>query len=256
MNAPQAPATSLGMPPFPSRPGRPWPTPSCGATSPTATGTIRAKRALVIDELDDWEGLRQRAARIKDDTLAHLDEHLQVATAHGIREVAKVKSMATRRSSSTGPWRGAGDLGVGDRELLLMVQNSLYADALATGKAQAAEENEPLAALMALLTPIVACNRSHAENGRVYLREMAFGARSDHHRMVALGIAAQTSDAVAATMVRTGLANPADAEALAGLVEGRVFLAMAGSGPDVSTADVVNLVARSIEVLVRHQPAL
>ncbi|KRF26997.1 lactate utilization protein B [Phycicoccus sp. Soil803] len=89
-----------------------------------ATGTIRAKRAAVIDELDDWEGLRQQAARIKDDTLAHLDEHLlaleaslmargaivhwardaddacrvvaAVARARGIRDVVKVKSMATQ----------------------------------------------------------------------------------------------------------------------------------------------------------------
>ncbi|HET6694751.1 MAG TPA: LUD domain-containing protein, partial [Pedococcus sp.] len=89
-----------------------------------ATVTIRAKRAAVIDELDDWEGLRQDAAAIKDDTLAHLEDHLltleaaltargatvhwardaadacavvaDVARRHGIREVVKVKSMATQ----------------------------------------------------------------------------------------------------------------------------------------------------------------
>ena len=78
----------------------------------------------VVAEVDDWESLRQRAAGIKDDTLAHLDEHLltleaaltargatvhwardaadacavvaDVAKGHGIREVVKVKSMATQ----------------------------------------------------------------------------------------------------------------------------------------------------------------
>ena len=135
-------------------------------------------------------------------------------------------------------------------ELLLMVQNSLYADALDRGRAGAAEEDEPVAALMALLRPIVECNRSHAENGRVYLREMAFGDSFDQHRATALRIAGETSDAVAATIVRTGLASPDAAQALAGLIEGRMFLVMAGSGPDVPTDDVVRLLARSIEVLV------
>ena len=89
-----------------------------------ATGTIRDKRAAVVAEVDDWESLRHRAAAVKDATLAHLDEHLltleaaltargatvhwardaadacavvaEVATARGIREVVKVKSMATQ----------------------------------------------------------------------------------------------------------------------------------------------------------------
>ncbi|MFL6166821.1 MAG: LUD domain-containing protein, partial [Ornithinibacter sp.] len=89
-----------------------------------ATGTIRAKRAGVVAEVEDWESLRQRAAGIKDATLEHLDEHLltleasltaagatvhwardaadacavvaDVAKGHGIREVVKVKSMATQ----------------------------------------------------------------------------------------------------------------------------------------------------------------
>ena len=117
-------ATFLGMPPFPVA--------ARGALADTqlrrnlahATGTIRAKRAGVVAEVDDWEQLRQRAAAVKDQTLAHLDQHLltleaaltargatvhwardaadacavvaEVAQAHGIREVVKVKSMATQ----------------------------------------------------------------------------------------------------------------------------------------------------------------
>jgi TetR/AcrR family transcriptional regulator len=191
-----------------------------------------------------------RAGRRERNKQEKLDRIMAAATAlfaeRGVGEVT-TQEIADRADIGTGTlFLYAKTKG----ELLLMVQNSLYADALATGKAQSADEDEPLAALLALLTPIVACNRSHPENGRVYLREMAFGVSSDHHRMIALGIAAQTSDAVAATMVRTGLASPDEADALAGLVEGRMFLAMAGSGPDVSTADVVSLVARSIDVLV------
>ncbi|WP_121257357.1 lactate utilization protein B [Nocardioides ferulae] len=89
-----------------------------------ATGTIRAKRARVVAELDDWEELRLRAAAVKDATLVGLEQHLvdleaaltargatvhwardaaeacaivaAVARGHGVDEVVKVKSMATQ----------------------------------------------------------------------------------------------------------------------------------------------------------------
>lgn len=88
-----------------------------------ATGTIRAKRAAVAAELDDWEALRESAAAIKRATLRELDTHLlrlersvtaaggtvhwaadateagrivtSLVRAAGAREVVKVKSMAT-----------------------------------------------------------------------------------------------------------------------------------------------------------------
>ncbi|MGZ4469270.1 MAG: LUD domain-containing protein, partial [Nocardioidaceae bacterium] len=89
-----------------------------------ATGTIRAKRAGVVAEVDTWEELRVAGAAVKDGMLAHLDEHLLTleaaltergATVHwardaaeacavvagiardrGVDEVVKVKSMATQ----------------------------------------------------------------------------------------------------------------------------------------------------------------
>jgi L-lactate dehydrogenase complex protein LldF len=88
-----------------------------------ATSTIRAKRARVVGEVDDWEALRDAGAEIKERTLRHLDVHLErleeavtraggtvhwarhgaeacqlvadVARAHGADEVIKVKSLAT-----------------------------------------------------------------------------------------------------------------------------------------------------------------
>jgi L-lactate dehydrogenase complex protein LldF len=88
-----------------------------------ATSTIRAKRARVVAEVDDWEALREAGAEIKERTLRHLDVHLErleeavtrvggtvhwardgseacavvadVARAHGSDEVIKVKSLAT-----------------------------------------------------------------------------------------------------------------------------------------------------------------
>jgi L-lactate dehydrogenase complex protein LldF len=41
-----------------------------------ATSTIRAKRARVVEEIDDWEALREAGRAIKAQTLRHLDEHL------------------------------------------------------------------------------------------------------------------------------------------------------------------------------------
>jgi L-lactate dehydrogenase complex protein LldF len=41
-----------------------------------ATDVIRRKRAKVVDEMSDWEQLREAAQRIKDDTLQHLDHYL------------------------------------------------------------------------------------------------------------------------------------------------------------------------------------
>ncbi len=93
-----------------------------------ATGTIRAKRAAVVGELDNWEDLRLAAEAIKDRALLSLDQHLEAfeanATAAGTtvhwardaeeanrivvglvedalepgdrREVVKVKSMLTQ----------------------------------------------------------------------------------------------------------------------------------------------------------------
>ncbi|CAA0091623.1 Lactate utilization protein B [Mycolicibacterium vanbaalenii] len=89
-----------------------------------ATGTIRAKRAAAVGELDNWEELRLAAEAIKDAALHRLDEHLEAfeanataagATVHwardaeeangivvdlvraqGADEVVKVKSMATQ----------------------------------------------------------------------------------------------------------------------------------------------------------------
>ena len=88
-----------------------------------ATDTIRAKRAKVVDELPDWEELREAGKAIKTDVLGHLDEYLlqfeaaveaaggqvhwardaaeangavvDVARRHGVDEVVKVKSLTT-----------------------------------------------------------------------------------------------------------------------------------------------------------------
>ena len=88
-----------------------------------ATTTIRDKRARVVEEVPDWEELREAGRAIKADVMAHLDDYLvrfeeavtaaggqvhwaqdaaeansvvlEVARAHGVTEVLKVKSLTT-----------------------------------------------------------------------------------------------------------------------------------------------------------------
>ncbi|GMA34454.1 hypothetical protein GCM10025876_06580 [Demequina litorisediminis] len=82
-------------------------------------------------------------------------------------------------------------------ELLLLVQNTHYATALARGEAASTGQPTTLDAVTALLTPVVECNRTHVENGRTYLREMAFGDPREPHHAEALEIAGRTEAAVA-----------------------------------------------------------
>ncbi|MGI8596884.1 MAG: formyltetrahydrofolate deformylase [Thermoleophilaceae bacterium] len=91
-----------------------------------ATKTIREKRARVVDELPDWEALREAGRAIKERVLRHLDHYLvqleasvqragghvhwardadeanrvvgDLVAAHGAEEVVKVKSITTEET--------------------------------------------------------------------------------------------------------------------------------------------------------------
>jgi L-lactate dehydrogenase complex protein LldF len=130
-------ATFLGLPTAPPGVGflrgdRPFPAAARAAIADpqlrrniaNATATIRRKRAAVVEELADWEALREAGRALKADVLANLDGYLaQLETAvasrggavhwardateanaivtdlvrsTGQREVVKVKSMATQ----------------------------------------------------------------------------------------------------------------------------------------------------------------
>jgi L-lactate dehydrogenase complex protein LldF len=117
-------ATFVGMPPFPSAAREALADTQLRANLAHATSTIRAKRAGVVAEVDEWEELRTAGAAIKDNVLRRLDEHLlrleesltargatvhwardaeeacaivaSIAKGHQVDEVVKVKSMATQ----------------------------------------------------------------------------------------------------------------------------------------------------------------
>lgn len=114
-------------------------------------------------------------------------------------------------------------------ELLLLVQNAHYAEALERGRADAETIQGALGAVMAVVRPIVECNRTQIDNGRFYLREMVFGDPTEPHHSVALSIVAQTEEAIAAILDREELAGAGDAATTARIVSAIMFVSMAAS---------------------------
>src|SRR5215210_4132923 len=60
-----------------------------GALRNLAT-TFGERRRLAITTVDDWEGLRERARAVKDETLAHLDVYLEAFADNAERAGASV----------------------------------------------------------------------------------------------------------------------------------------------------------------------
>lgn len=114
-------------------------------------------------------------------------------------------------------------------ELLLLVQNAHYAEALERGRADAETIRDALGAVMAVVRPIVECNRTQIDNGRFYLREMVFGDPTEPHHSAALSIVAQTEEAIADILDRDELAGAGDAATTARIVSAIMFVSMAAS---------------------------
>ncbi|PWD50242.1 TetR family transcriptional regulator [Serinibacter arcticus] len=134
-------------------------------------------------------------------------------------------------------------------ELLLLVQNAHYAEALAEGERAATAVEGTLDAIVALLRPVVACNRAQVDNGRTYLREMVFGDPAEPQHARALSIVAQTQEAVAGLLARTSSVGATEAAALAQVVSAVMFVEMASSPePDVDV--VTDRVRRQIGVVL------
>ena len=112
-------------------------------------------------------------------------------------------------------------------ELLLLVQNSAYADALVRGTAAAERAAGTLDAAMAILRPVVECNRVQVDNGRTYLREIVFGDPAEPHHRDALGYAIETEKAVAGVLQRREGLDPDAAATLAHVVSAVMFVTLA-----------------------------
>ncbi len=119
MNAPSQ-ATFVGMPAFPEAARRALADTQLRHNLAHATTTIRDKRARVVAEVDDWEGLRTAGAAIKDATLADLEQHLVTleasltragATVHWARDAAEANAIVARgREGARGRRGGQGQV--------------------------------------------------------------------------------------------------------------------------------------------------
>jgi len=132
-------------------------------------------------------------------------------------------------------------------ELLLLVQNSTYADALVEGKAAAEAAPDVLDAVMAIIRPVVACNRKQIHNGRTYLREMIFGDPAEPHHREALGLTVQTEEAIAEVLRRDPRFG-ADADVLARIVSAVMFIGMA---PTINIGHSIEEILDEIEAKIK-----
>lgn len=138
-------------------------------------------------------------------------------------------------------------------ELLLLVQNAHYAEALERGRADAESTPEALDAVMAIVRPIVECNRVQVGNGRIYLREMVFGDPSEPHHGQALSIVAQTEEAIAAVLTKRHVVSDGDAEKLAHIVSAVMFLGMAATvNAGLSVDEIVQDIRAQVSLLIRR----
>lgn len=136
-------------------------------------------------------------------------------------------------------------------ELLLLVQNSTYADALAEGRAAAETLTDPLEAVMAIIGAVVTCNRKQIDNGRTYLREMVFGDPTEPHHREALSLIVQTEEAVAAVFQRDQRIDAEAAATLAHVVSAVMFISMAATVNIGRTVDeILNEIRGQIQVFL------
>lgn len=133
-------------------------------------------------------------------------------------------------------------------ELLLLVQNSTYADALDEGRAAAENLSDPLDAVLAIVRPVVECNRKQVDNGRTYLREIVFGDPAEPHHRDALTLTVQTEEAIAAVLRRDGRTSASDAATRAHIVSAIMFISMAAT---INVASPVDDVVQEIRDQVR-----
>ncbi|MGF4045386.1 TetR/AcrR family transcriptional regulator [Paenarthrobacter nitroguajacolicus] len=114
-------------------------------------------------------------------------------------------------------------------ELLLLVHNVKYAQALDAGIEAASTEKSLLDAVMAIILPIIECNRVQIENGRTYLREIVFGDPSEPHHAEALSLTIRTEAAIAGIFSRDEQLVARDPEKLARIVSSIMFISMTSS---------------------------
>ena len=136
-------------------------------------------------------------------------------------------------------------------ELLLLVHNAKYAQALEAGVAAAAREKTVIDAVMAIIRPIIECNRVQIENGRTYLKEIVFGDPAEPHHAEALALTQRTEAAVVDVLNRDKRLAARGAEKLAGIISAIMFISMTSSATmELTDAQVGDEIRDQVSVLL------
>ncbi|MGF6832853.1 TetR/AcrR family transcriptional regulator [Paenarthrobacter sp. TE4293] len=190
-------------------------------------------------------GRRERNKQEKLDRITAAAREL--FTQHGVDEVT-TQQVAEKADV------GAGTLFLyakNKAELLLLVHNAKYAQALESGIDAAAAEVAVLDAVMAIIRPIIECNRVQIENGRTYLREIVFGDPAEPHHAEALSLTVRTEEAIAEALGRDQHLLARDPAKLARIISAIMFISMTSSATTGMTdAQVGDGIRDQISVLL------
>jgi TetR/AcrR family transcriptional regulator len=138
-------------------------------------------------------------------------------------------------------------------ELLLLVHNVKFADAIERGVAAASRTPDQLDAVMAIVSPIVECNRVQIENGRTYLRELVFGDPGEPHHREGLALNARVEAAFADVLRRDGRMSESDATHLARAISAVMFISITATiYISLSDDEVVGVIRDHVRVLLQR----
>ncbi len=144
-----------------------------------ATATIRAKRQAVVDEVDDWEQLREAGSALKADVMARLPELLvqleeQVTarggTVHWARDAAEANRIVVELVRATGADEVVKVKSMATQEIGL--NEALEAEGIAAWETDLAELIVQLDDDMPSHILVPAIHRNRAEIREIFLREM------------------------------------------------------------------------------------
>ena len=145
-----------------------------------ATRTIRAKRALVVDEVPDWEELREAGRQLKIHTMAHLPEYLAQFEAaviarggivHWARDAAEANRIVVGLVQATGADEVVKVKSMATQEIAL--NEALEAAGIAALETDLAELIVQLGHDKPSHILVPAIHRNRAEIREIFLREMA-----------------------------------------------------------------------------------
>lgn len=131
------------------------------------------------------------------------------------------------------------------------MQNAHYATALERGRTAAGAATDALDGVMAVVTPVIECNRVQVDNGRTYLREMVFGDATEPHHATALSIVGETEGVIADVLIRHAGLVADEASVLARAISAVLFVTMAASvNADASIPDIVLAIRAQVAAIL------